>query len=178
MNLKIIMTLLLALAFAMQAFAQEEESKVWCAVKDKRTADDCFSRLGEELGSENDTNAVLVTSRKDAKTRLIELLEFNGGKKPADLRAIANATYVAVIVQNHDEDNLFYYVVSKGDRVKPRQIGDRLSFVDHQYDVCPSFEGQTPDVPAKFRLVRNLLLGMDPKKTVTGTVWVEDIKCE
>lgn len=130
--------------------------------------------VGEELGSENDDNAVFVTDSVKAKSLLIELLK--GQKKTQDIAAVRGADYVSVVVQNNDEARIYYYVINKG-QTQALEVGHSLAVVDLSYSVCSS-DGERSQLPGKFAKRQNLLLGMDANSSVIGTVWFDDVECE
>lgn len=177
--LRTLSLLTVALTFSTVASAREgrgeHETKVVCnSIKSLVDAKECFKRVGAAMPSENDANAVRVTARAKAKALLIEMLVEQ--KMSSDITAVKAAGYVAAIVQNDDEASIYYYALTNGTNVKPKQVGRSVAVVDLQYEVCP-IDGVTSFNP-KFGKVANLLLGMGERENVAGTVWLDDAICE
>lgn len=129
--------------------------------------------VGEELGSGNDANAVFIVEDAKAKSLLIEILR--GQKKTQDIAVVKSADYLGVVVQNNDEEVLYYYAIHKG-QTQAVEVGNRIEVVDLDYYVCPTGSKPAP-FPKKFTLLKNLLLGADTKASLIGTVWFEDVEC-
>lgn len=149
----------------------EHKTEIKCNVDSFVEAQDCMIELGKEMPTENDPNAVFVTTGKEAKSLLSELLVFMNSEK--DLKLVEEADYLAAVVQNDDESYLYYYVFNDGEDVTPQLVGYTMFVGDMADNVC-----EYDSMDEKFLQVQNLLLGEDAGSSVLGTVWFEDGECD
>jgi hypothetical protein len=178
MNRKLLaLTFVLASAFSITTEAREgrgeHETKVKCGeVSGIADARKCFKEVGAQMPTENDDNAVLVQKGGEARELLIEIL--TAQSETQDIGKVEDADYIAAIVQNDDESSIYYYVLKNSANAKPVKVGQTIAVVDFSYDVC----GENSAFDKKFSQVQYQLLGMDLKKPVHGTIWLDDINCE
>src|SRR5687768_15926428 len=71
-------------------------------VNNLKDAQACFALVGEDMGSGNDENAVLVSTGFAVKKALIEVLREQDER--ADIARVQKADYIGAIVQNNDEE--------------------------------------------------------------------------
>lgn len=159
---------LIVMSFTTQAIAAPH------AIENIEDAKAVMVALAEELGSENDANAVFVANGAQSKSLLIEILK--GENKTQDIPAVQQADFLGVIVENNDEAVITYYVLNKG-QIQALQVGPAIAVADLEYYVCPTGQRES-SLPRKFGKVKNLLLGLNPQASVQGTVWFEDFDCE
>lgn len=156
------------------SFANEEgEAETWCIIKNLNSAQDCVKRAAVTMGTGNSENAVFVATNKKSKEMLSQIMNASGGKdSKAALKALTS-DYVAVVVQNHDENMLYYYAFSKG-RVNLKPLSRPINTADLSYDVCR----ENNAYPKFMKTVRGMLLGLSLNDTVAGTVYLEDFICD
>lgn len=164
-------------ALAAPSFAREgrgeHRTRVVCGeINSIQDARECMIEVGKKMPSENDENAVLVTRASKARSLLVELLQRLEAPKK-DIIAVNEATYFATVVQNDDEEHIYYYVLSNGKNIRPKLVGSPFAVTDLEYSFCPGSEGTPAPLPKKFMSAKAMLLGMDPDKTASGTVWFQ-----
>ena len=148
------------------------KTNVKCNIKSYSDARACMVRLANYMPTGNDENAALVTRSKVSKTLMNELLEIMGETK--DQFYVNNAKYLAAVVQNDDEESIYYYALSNGLNVTPKLLGSSVAIVDFVSEICYEDDASLN----KFMNPRNLFLGMDHNKSLNGTIWfADDMAC-
>jgi hypothetical protein len=180
MKKQLALSILTIIALACPALAigegrGEHKTKVTCDVKSLIDAKNCFKNVAINTPSENDPSAVVASDSKKSKNLLVEILTSQENTK--DIALVNKAQYFAAVVQNDDEASIYYYILTNGKNVKPTLVGSTINFVEFSYFLCPSSEDEKSQYDRKFSIIKNLLLGMDPNKTVSGVIWLEDIDC-
>lgn len=169
------MAVFASMALSSTAFSQEgrgqHKTKVTCSAETLESAKDCVRDIARNMPSENDANAALIAHGDRAKSLAVELLV--GPANMDDAGRIYGVDYIGIVVQNNDEESIYYYAISKLSG-NPELIGRPIDVADLMYLVCDEFDASK----RKFARLKNLFLGQDPRQTLLGTVWIDgDISC-
>jgi hypothetical protein len=112
------------LTLSLVSFSVQAE-EIRCKIKNQADAVKCMDRVAETAPTDNGAADSLVTKFTQVPYDLLLAL----GASDSDVEMVRDADFVGAVLTDQDEYHLMYYVLNKGNNVKPELVYD-LNTVD------------------------------------------------